>query len=344
MVAKYMDIKLTIERYRYFAGFTDKFTGKTLPMEGENFGFTLKEPIGVVGAIIPWNFPLMMAAVKLAPALAVGCTIVLKLSEKTPLSGLMTGLLFKEAGFPPGVVNIINGWVEAGEAMGRHPKINKITFTGSTAVGRKIIKMSAESNLKKVTLELGGKSALIICADANLEKASEICNLGVFFNQGQVCCSSSRIFVERSIYDKFVEIVVEKAKKQKVGDPKDSSTNYGSQIDKIQFDKIMGYIDSGKHDVENGKCRLMTGGNRIGDKGYFIEPTVFADVKDDQLIANDEIFGPVMSLMVFDTYDEVIERANNSPYGLAAGVCTRDIGKAIYLAKQIKAGTVWINS
>lgn len=237
--AKYGDLTNCIKWYKYYAGFADKILGATIPLEGENFGFTLKEPVGVVGAIIPWNFPLALQCWKLGPALAAGCTVVIKLSEKTPVTGLMMGQLFIEAGFPPGVVNIINGWVEAGEAIARHPRINKISFTGSTAVGHKIAMMSAETNLKKVSLELGGKSPMIICADANLEQAVDVAHLGVFGNHGQCCNASSRVFVERSIYDKFVEMATKKAKNIKVGDPKDSSVYQGPQVDKIQFDRIM---------------------------------------------------------------------------------------------------------
>jgi len=238
-IAKYVDVTACIKVYRYYAGFADKICGKTLPIEGENFGFTLKEPVGVVGAIIPWNFPLLMQCWKLGPALTVGCTVVIKLSEKTPLTGLMMGELFKEAGFPPGVVNIINGHVEAGEAIATHLKIDKLSFTGSTAIGKHVAQLAAKSNLKKVTLELGGKSPLVICADADLNQAMEAAHLGLFLNQGQCCCASSRIFVERSIYDKFVDLIVEKAKLQKVGDPRDETTNQGPQVDKIQFDRIM---------------------------------------------------------------------------------------------------------
>lgn len=230
-----------------------------------------------------------------------GCTVVMKLSEKTPLTGLMFCDLIKEAGFPKGVVNVVNGWIETGEAIARHLDIDKISFTGSSLVGHKIVKMSAESNLKRCTLELGGKSALIVCADANLDQAVEVSHLGLFLNQGQCCCASSRIFVERSIYNDFIEKLVAKVRTQKVGDQFDASTTQGPQVDKIQFDRIMKYIESGKEDAKNGICQLLTGGNRHGDKGWFVEPTVFGDVKDDQLICREEIFGPVSQVLIFDT-------------------------------------------
>jgi len=223
--------------------------------------------VGVVGAIIPWNFPLAMQCWKLGPALMAGCTVVMKLSEKTPLTGLMMCDLIKEAGFPKGVVNVVNGWVETGEAIARHMDIDKISFTGSSFVGHKIVKMSSESNLKRCTLELGGKSPLIICADADINQAVEVAHLGLFLNQGQCCCASSRIFVERSIYNEFSEKLVAKVKTQKVGDQFDEDTDQGPQVDKIQFDRIMKYIESGKEDAINGKCELLTGGNRHGDKG-----------------------------------------------------------------------------
>lgn len=316
--------------------------GKVLPVEGDTFGFTMREPVGVCGAIIPWNFPLAMQCWKLGPALATGNTVVMKLSEKTPLSGLVMCELIKEAGFPPGVVNVVNGWVEAGEAISHHMDIDKIAFTGSTEVGKKVIRASAESNMKKVSLELGGKSPLIICADADLDQAVEVAHLGLFLNMGQCCCASSRIFVERPIYEDFVFRMTKKAKETKVGDPKGDNFQ-GPQVDKIQFDKIMNYIASGKKDANEGKCRLMTGGRRIGQKGFYIEPTVFADVKDNQVIAKEEIFGPVMQLMVFDTYEEVLKRANDTAYGLGSGIVTRDIAKGVKLAKGIKSGSVWIN-
>jgi len=339
-IADNVDIALCIKHYRYYAGWADKLTGTTIPVEGDFFACTVREPIGVVGAIIPWNFPLLMQAWKLGPALAAGCTVVMKLSEKTPLAGLMFAQLIKEAGFPPGVVNILNGdGPTTGTAIAQHMDIDKVAFTGSSAVGHRIAQASAASNLKKVTLELGGKSPLIIMKDADLDAAIGIAEVGLFLNHGQCCCASSRIFVEDSIYDEFAAKCVASAQKRKVGDPNDPSCDQGPQVDKIQFDKILGYIESGKQDG----AKLLTGGKRVGDKGFFIESTVFGDVKDSMKIAKEEIFGPVMQLMRFHNVAEAIERANTTQFGLAAGVCSRDIGKAMHVAKQLKAGCVWIN-
>jgi len=346
-VADGVDIGFVIECYRYYAGFADKGGGKVINStrdSGSTFCFTTHEPIGVCGAIIPWNFPLLMQAWKLAPALAMGCTIVMKLSEKTPLSGLMMCSLIKEAGFPPGVVNIINGPGATGEFIARHMDVDKVAFTGSTNIGKRITVCAGESNLKKVTLELGGKSPMIVCNDADLQQAAIACHVGLFINMGQCCCASSRIFVHEDVHDAFVKAVVDLAKGLRVqGDLKSETAvpvcDLGPQVDEIQFNKILEYIESGKS--EGAKVEL--GGSRLGEKGYFVAPTVFTDVKDDMKIAKEEIFGPVMQVMKFKTLAEAITRSNSTHYGLAAGICTRDIGTALATAHDLDAGTVWIN-
>jgi aldehyde dehydrogenase (NAD+) len=339
-IASVADLPLTIACYRYYAGWADKNQGKTIPVNGNYFSYTKHEPVGVCGQIIPWNFPLLMQSWKLAPALAAGCTVVLKPAEQTPLTALRVGELILEAGFPPGVVNILPGYgPTAGGAITRHMDVDKVAFTGSTEVGHLIMKAAAESNLKRVTLELGGKSPNIIFADADMDKAIEGSHQALFFNQGQACCAGSRLFVEEKCYDEVVEKSVARAKKRTVGDPFDKSTEQGPQVDNDQFKKIMGYIESGKQE----KATLKTGGSRVGDKGYFIEPTVFADVKDNMKIAQEEIFGPVMTILKFKDLNEVIERGNKSIYGLAAGVWTKDITKAHAIANGLRAGTVWVN-
>jgi len=274
-----------------------------------------------------------------------GCTCVMKLSEKTPLSGLMICDLIKEAGFPAGVVNVVNGHgATTGEFISRHPDIGKIAFTGSSLVGNKIVKAAAESNMKKVSLELGGKSPMIICKDADLDQAATACHVGLFLNMGQCCCASSRIFIHEDVHDAFVEKVTTLAKRLRTkGDDKSETDvpvcDMGPQVDKIQFDKVLSYIDSGKK--EGAKCLL--GGGRDGTKGYFVQPTLFSEVKDEMLIAKEEIFGPVMQLLKFKTLEEAITRANKTHYGLAAGICTRDVGTALSAAADLEAGTVWVN-
>lgn len=338
--AQNIALPLTIAHLRYFAGWADKNHGKTIPINGNYFCYTRHEPVGVVGQITPWNFPMLMYGMKLGPALSMGNTVVLKPAEQTPLTALRVGELILEAGFPPGVVNILPGYgPTAGAAIANHMDIDKVAFTGSTEVGHSILEAAGRTNLKRVSLELGGKSPNIVFADADIDQTVEGCHFALFFNQGQVCCAGSRLFVEEKIYDEFVERSVARAKQRKVGDPLNPATEQGAQIDEIQMNKIMFYIDSGKREG----AELLTGGNRLGGKGNFIEPTVFADVKDDMKIAREEIFGPVMSIMKFRDLDEVVARANNTTYGLAAAVWTRDIGKALAVSNNVKAGTVWVN-
>jgi len=339
-IAKAVDVTKTIGCYRYFAGWADKVQGKTIPIDGDFFCYTRHEPIGVIGQIIPWNYPLLMQAWKLAPALATGNTIVMKPAEQTPLSALRLGELILEAGFPEGVVNLLPGFGStAGAAIARHMDVDKVAFTGSTEVGRLIMEAAAKSNLKRISLELGGKSPNIIFADTDLDDAVEGAHLGLFVNQGQSCCAGSRVFVEETIYDEFVEKSIARARKRRVGDPLDPRTDQGPQVSESQFDRIMGYIESGKREGATLAC----GGERVGDRGYFIQPTVFSDVQDEMKIAREEIFGPVMSIIPFKDMDEVIARANRTTYGLAAGVWTRDIKKAHAVANSMRAGTVWVN-
>ncbi|HXJ92675.1 MAG TPA: aldehyde dehydrogenase family protein [Terriglobia bacterium] len=339
-VASSLALPLTLGVFRYYAGWADKNQGKTIPITGDYFCYTRHEPVGVCGQITPWNFPLLMYAMKLGPALATGNTVVLKPAEQTPLTALRIGELAVEAGYPPGVVNMLPGYgPSAGAALANHMDVDKIAFTGSVEVGHLIMQAVGKSNLKRVSLELGGKSPNIVFADADMEQTIEGCHLGLFFNQGQVCCAGSRLFVEESVYDEFVEKSVARAARRTVGDPFNAGTEQGPQIDDTQFQKVMSYIDSGKREG----AELLTGGKRVGSQGYFIEPTVFAGVRDEMKIAREEIFGPVMSIMKFRDLDEVIERANNTTYGLTAAVWTRDIGKAFAIADNVKAGTVWVN-
>jgi aldehyde dehydrogenase (NAD+) len=339
-VAKRVDVAKTIACYRYFAGWADKVQGKTIPIDGDFFCYTRHEPVGVVGQIIPWNYPMLMQAWKLAPALAAGNTVVMKPAEQTPLTALRIGELIVRAGFPEGVVNLLPGFgPTAGAAIARHMDVDKVAFTGSGEVGRLILEAAARSNLKRVTLELGGKSPNIIFADTDLDEAVEGAHLGIFSNQGQICCAGSRVFVEEKIYDQFVEKSVVRARKRTVGDPFDPKTDQGPQVDRAQFDNVMGYIESGRSEG----AVLACGGERVGDRGYFVEPTVFAGVHDDMKIAREEIFGPVMSVIPFKNLEEVITRANRTSYGLAAGVWTRDLKKAHAIANSVRAGTVWVN-
>lgn len=334
------DIEASIDTIRYYAGWCDKIFGDTIPTDGNLVSLTRKEPVGVVGQIIPWNYPFLMLAWKWGPALATGCTIVLKPAEQTPLSALYAAALAKEAGFPPGVINVITGYgPTAGAAIAEHSGIQKVAFTGSTEVGRLIMAASAKSNLKRVSLELGGKSALVIFDDVDIEKAAEIAYNAIFANHGQNCCAGSRTFVHTKIYDQFVAYAKQLALKTKVGGPFDPETQQGPQIDQEMFDKVLGLIKSGK---EEGAV-LEVGGERHGNVGYFIKPTVFSNVTDNMRIAKEEIFGPVQSILKFETMDEVIERANNTNYGLAAGVLSKDIDKALVFAQAVQAGSVWVN-
>jgi aldehyde dehydrogenase (NAD+) len=339
-IAKAVDVAATVGCFRYFAGWADKVHGKTIPIDGDFFCYTRHEPVGVVGQIIPWNFPMLMLAWKLAPALATGNTVIMKPAEQTPLSALRIGELIVEAGFPEGVVNLLPGYgPTAGAAIAHHMDVDKVAFTGSTEVGHLIMGAAAKSNLKRVTLELGGKSPNIIFGDTDLDEAVEGAHFGLFFNHGQCCCAGSRVFVEEKIYDKFVEKSGARARNRTVGDPFDPKTEQGPQVDQAQFDKVMGFIESGRSEG----AKLVCGGDRVGDRGYFIQPTVFADVQDGMKIAQEEIFGPVMSIIPFKSVDEVVERANRTTYGLAAAVWTRDIQKAHAIANSVRAGTVWVN-
>ncbi|XP_034987770.1 retinaldehyde dehydrogenase 3 isoform X1 [Zootoca vivipara] len=338
--AFFIDLEGCIKTLRYYAGWADKIQGKTIPVDENFVCFTRHEPVGVCGAITPWNFPLLMLIWKIAPALCCGNTLVVKPAEQTPLTSLYIGSLVKEAGFPPGVVNIVPGYgPTAGAAISTHPNIDKVAFTGSTEVGKLIKEAASKSNLKRVTLELGGKNPCIVCADADLDLAVDCAHQGVFFNQGQCCTAASRVFVEEQVYPEFVKRSVEYAKKRLVGDPFDAKTEQGPQIDQKQFDKILELIESGKKEGAKLEC----GGLAMGDRGLFIKPTVFSEVTDNMRIAKEEIFGPVQSIMKFKNIEEVIERANSTEYGLTAAVFTKNLDRALTLASALQSGTVWIN-
>jgi aldehyde dehydrogenase (NAD+) len=333
------DLPLVLDCLRYYAGYADKIHGQTIPVRGNYFTYTRREPVGVVGQIIPWNFPMLMVAWKWGPALAAGCTIVMKPAEQTPLTCLRMARLAQKAGFPDGVINVVPGYGEtAGAAIVKHPGIDKVAFTGSGETAQ-IIMRDAATTLKRLTFELGGKSPNIVFADADLQAAAAGSHFGLYFNQGQCCCAGSRLFVEEKVYDKFIDRIQSMNKTRKLGDPFDPDTEQGPQVDQTQFDKVMHYINLGKQ--EGAEC--LTGGGRWGDRGYYIEPTLFTGVTDDMTIAKDEIFGPVMSILKFKNLDEIVERANKTTYGLAAAVWTRDIAKAHYLANKIRAGTIWVN-
>lgn len=335
------DIGAVVGTIRYYAGWADKIHGKVIDTQTDRFNFIKHEPIGVCGQIIPWNFPLLMFAWKIAPALATGNTVVLKTAEQTPLGGLVVARLAKEAGFPPGVLNVISGIGRvAGAAMSSHMDIDKIAFTGSTPVGREIMKAAANSNLKKVTLELGGKSPNIVFDDADLDEAINWANFGIFYNHGQCCCAGSRIYVQEGIYDKFVEKFKERIQKNVVGDPFDENTFQGPQVSQLQFDRIMGYIEHGKSDG----AKIEIGGERLGDKGYFIKPTIFSDVRPDMKIMQEEIFGPVASIAKFKDLEEVIKLGNNTNFGLAAAIHTTNLKLAMEASSRLRAGTVWVNT
>lgn len=333
------DLPLTIDCLRYYAGWADKIHGQTIPVRGNYFTYTRKEPVGVAGQIIPWNFPMLMVAWKWGPALAAGCTIVMKPAEQTPLTCLRMARLAQKAGFPDGVINVVPGYgPTAGASIVKHPGVDKIAFTGSGEVAH-IIMRDAAATLKRLTFELGGKSPNIVFADADLDAAIAGAHFGLYFNQGQCCCAGSRLFVQEKIYDKFVDKLSNINQQRKLGDPLDPQTEQGPQVDQTQFDKIMHYIDVGKKEG----AEMLTGGKRFGDRGFYVEPTLFGGVTDDMTIAREEIFGPVLSVLRFKDVDEIADRANKTTYGLAAAVWTKDIAKAHALAAKIRAGTVWIN-
>jgi aldehyde dehydrogenase (NAD+) len=340
---KIADVPLVAETFRYYGGWADKVTGETIPVDrtmGNFLCYTKREPVGVCGQIIPWNFPMLMAAWKWGPALACGNTIVLKPAEQTPLTALMLGELAMEAGFPPGVINIVNGYGEtAGDAIVKHPDVDKIAFTGEYKTAQ-IISRNAADTLKRLTFELGGKSPAVVFADADMEQAVSGAMTGIFFNQGEVCCAGSRLFVEESAHDEFVERFKTAAEKRILGDPFDACTQQGAQVSQEQFDKVLKYIDIGKNE-DHATC--VTGGAQHGDKGWFVKPTIFTDVQNDMRIAQEEIFGPVVSVLKFTDMADVLKQANATMYGLAAAVWTKDITKAFAIADGVRAGTVWIN-
>src|SRR4030081_2862731 len=344
-IAKAADVPLAVDLFRYMAGWATKIEGNTISLSvsytpgAKYLAYTLREPVGVVGQIIPWNFPLLMAAWKLGPALATGCTVILKPAEQTPLSALRLGELIMEAGFPDGVVNIVPGYGEtAGAALAAHDLVDKIAFTGSTEVGKRIVH-AATGNLKKVSLELGGKSPNVVFKDADLDTAIAGSASAIFFNQGQTCCAGSRLFVERSAFDQVVEGVSAQAKKIKVGSGLEADTTMGPLVSEEQLQRVCNYLEIG---LSEG-ATAMTGGKKMGDKGYFVEPTVLVNTKDNMRVVQEEIFGPVVTAIPFDEPEELLSRANDSIYGLAAGIWTHDVSKAHRTAALLRAGTVWIN-
>ena len=338
-VARAADVPLAADLFRYMAGWATKIEGNTIPIAGKFFAYTLREPVGVVGQIIPWNFPLLMAAWKLGPALAAGCCVVLKPAEQTPLSALRLGELIQEAGIPDGVVNVVPGYGEtAGAALAAHPDVDKVAFTGSTEVGKLIVHAAAD-NLKKVSLELGGKSPNVVFADGDLDSAIKGASMAIFFNHGQCCCAGSRLYIEKPIYDKVVEGVSEQASKIKVGPGWEQSTDMGPLVSEEQLNRVCGYLESGF--AEGAKATV--GGQRNGDKGYFVNPTVLVETNEKMKVVQEEIFGPVVAAIPFSDPEEVMVKANDSTYGLAAGIWTKDVSKAHRMAAQLRAGTVWIN-
>ncbi|KAA2253573.1 aldehyde dehydrogenase family protein [Solihabitans fulvus] len=341
--ARHADLPLTADLFHYMSGWATKIEGNTIPFSsaapGQFLSFTTKEPVGVVGQIIPWNYPVMMASWKLAPVLAAGCTVVLKPAEQTPLSVLRLAELIQEAGVPDGVVNIVTGDGEAGAALAAHPDVDKIAFTGSTEVGRLIVQAAA-GNMKKVTLELGGKSPNIVYADADLDKAIATSANAIFFNQGESCIAGSRLYVQRSVFDQVLEGIREEAKKIRVGRGIDEGTQMGPLVSAEQLDRVLGYVGTGR---EEG-ATVYSGGSRIGDQGFFMEPTILTDTEPQMRVVAEEIFGPVLVASPFDDLDDIAVAANDTPYGLAAGVFTKDVAKAFTTASAIRAGTVWINT
>ncbi|HEX7312531.1 MAG TPA: betaine-aldehyde dehydrogenase [Pyrinomonadaceae bacterium] len=341
----YVDLPQVVENFEYFAGWATKIEGETIPVPGQMFNYTLREPVGVCGQIIPWNFPLLMAAWKLAPALAAGNTVVLKPAEQTPVGAMELASLIQEAGFPDGVVNVVPGYGEtAGAALAAHPGIDKVAFTGSTEVG-KIIARAASDNLTKVSLELGGKAPNIVFADADIEQAVNGAMMGIYFNQGQVCCAGSRLFLDARVKEEFLDRFKDKSSRVRVGDPMDKNTQMGPQVSEEQLNRIKSYVDIAKGEG----AQVLTGGcppQLEGDfqKGYFFQPTIFGDVTNNMRVAQEEIFGPVVSIITFEDEDDLIKQANEVVYGLSAGIWTKDITRAHRFAKAVKAGTVWINT
>jgi aldehyde dehydrogenase (NAD+) len=338
-----IEIPAAAECFEYYAGWADKVMGETIPVKGNHLTYTLREPIGVVAAIVPWNFPLLLAAWKVAPALACGNTVILKPASQTPLTALALGEMAVEIGLPPGVLNVITGpGSRVGQALVEHPGIDKIAFTGDTSTGKSIMRSAADT-LKRITLELGGKSPNIVLADADVEAAIRGATIGIFYGKGEVCAAGSRLLVDRSIKNEFIDKLATRARKMVPGDPLDPKTRFGAIASRKQLDTVLSYIESGR----NEGASLVAGGQRadIGTgKGYFVQPTVFADVTPEMTIAREEIFGPVLAAIEFADLDEAISRANDSQYGLAAGVWTRDIKKAHYVARKLQAGTVWVNT
>ncbi|OIV93630.1 hypothetical protein TanjilG_04862 [Lupinus angustifolius] len=338
--SKDYEIPLAASMLRYYAGAADKIHGQVLKASMEFHAYTLMEPVGVVGHIIPWNGPSFLLFTKVSPSIAAGCTMVVKPAEQTPLSALFYAHLANQAGVPDGVINVVQGYGhKAGAAIASHMDIDAVSFTGSTEVGRKIMEAAARSNLKQVSLELGGKSPLIVFDDADLDKAAEFAVLGIFFNKGEVCCASSRVLVQEGIYDEFEKKLLEKAKAWAIGDPFDSKTQHGPQTSKDQYEKILSYIEIGKREG----ATLLLGGKPVDTKGYYIEPTIFSDVKEDMRIAQEEIFGPLLSVLKFKTVEEAIKMANNTKYGLAAGIITKNLDTANTVSRSIRAGIIWIN-
>jgi len=343
--SRYVDLPLTIDTYNYYAGFPTKLEGDVLPHgcpytpDERYFSYTLREPVGVVGMILPWNFPLLLLSMKLGPALATGCTCIIKPAEDTPLTTLRLGELIQEAGIPDGVVNIVPGYGEtAGAALASHPDVDKCAFTGSTEVGKSIV-TAATGNLKNLTLELGGKAANLILEDADVEAAVNGAAMAIYTNQGEICCAGSRLYVHHTLFDRVVEGIVDLSGKLQVGPGIDPSTEMGPLVSQIQLDRVSRYVDLGRSEG----AEVVAGGCRKGEQGFFYEPTVMVNTNNHMRVVREEIFGPVLSVMPFDSLDNVIDEANDSIYGLSAGIWTRDVSKAHQVSARLQAGTVWVN-